>query len=78
MPPGWDRWYAFSGSVSNDYTVNENGKLRTYTQDQKHDTYYLRDKAKAFIRDHAQGKPWFAWVSTHAPHGPHTIAAGVP
>ena len=74
VPPGWDDWYAFSGGVDRDYTVNENGTLKTYTQDQKHETYYLRDRAEGFIRNHAQGEPWFAWVSTHAPHGPHTIA----
>jgi N-acetylglucosamine-6-sulfatase len=75
VPPGWDRWYAFSSKVRmDDYVVNENGELKTYTQDKQHDTYYLRDKAEAFIRSRAQGRPWFAWVSTHAPHGPQTIA----
>ena len=78
VPPGWDEWYAFENadSVHEDYTVNENGVLTTYTQDQQHETYYLRDRAKAFVRDHAQegAPPWFAWVSTHAPHGPYTIA----
>jgi arylsulfatase A-like enzyme len=64
VPPGWDKWYAFSSGVDRDYTVNENGTLKTYTQDQQHETYYLRDKAEAFIRNHAQGSPWFAWVST--------------
>src|SRR3712207_9062034 len=41
-----------------------------------HETYYLRDRAETFIRDHAQegGAPWFAWISTHAPHGPYTVA----
>jgi arylsulfatase A-like enzyme len=74
VPPGWDEWYAFSGGVGQNYTVNENGTLKTYTQDQQHETYYLRDKADAFVRNRAQGNPWFAWVSTHAPHGPHTTA----
>jgi N-acetylglucosamine-6-sulfatase len=77
VPPGWDEWYAFGGgelSVDQNYTVNENGTLRTYTQDQQHETYYLRDKAETFIRSHARGAPWFAWVSTHTPHWPHTIA----
>jgi arylsulfatase A-like enzyme len=74
VPPGWDKWYAFSSGVDEDYTVNENGTLKTYTQDQQHETYYLRDKAEAFVRNHKSGAPWFAWVSTHAPHGPHTIA----
>lgn len=74
VPPGWDRWFAFGGGVGQDYTVNENGSLRNYTQEQKHETYYLRDRAEAFIRNRAQGAPWFAMVSTHAPHGPHTTA----
>ena len=75
MPPGWDELYALGSPARQDYTVNENGTLKSYTQDQQHETYYLRDKAEAFIRDHAEGgAPWFAWVSTHAPHAPHTTA----
>jgi N-acetylglucosamine-6-sulfatase len=75
VPPGWDKWYVFAGGNMKDrYTVNENGELKTYTQDQQHETYYLRDHAEAFIRSHKRGAPWFAWVSTHAPHGPQTIA----
>src|SRR3712207_5217706 len=34
VPPGWDRWYAFTSGVDEYYTVNENGTLKTYTQDQ--------------------------------------------
>jgi arylsulfatase A-like enzyme len=78
VPPGWDTWYAFShsrGGVGQDkYTVNENGRLKTYTHDKKHETYYLRDRAETFIRNHKGGAPWFAWVSTHASHRPHTVA----
>jgi arylsulfatase A-like enzyme len=84
VPSGWDEWYAFApppelAAPQDYYTVNENGTLKTYTQDQQHETYYLRDKAEAFIRSHAQddaqgGAPWFAWVSTQAPHWPHTVA----
>ena len=76
VPPGWDEWYAFSGHPHrNKYAVNENGELKTYSQANKHDTYYLRGKAEAFIRDHAQGgAPWFAVVATHAPHNPNTWA----
>jgi len=76
VPPGWDEWYAFSGHPHpNNYAINENGELRTYSQDQQHETYYLRDKAEAFIRDGTQGgEPWFALVATHAPHNPHTTA----
>jgi len=76
VPPGWDRWYAFTSGVGREYTVNDNGDLKTYTQAQKHETYYLRDRAEAFIRDHDQGSPWFAMVATHAPHKPHTVATG--
>lgn len=72
--PGWDRWYAFSSKLSQQYIVNDNGTLKEYTQDQQHETYYLRDRTETFIRNHAEKGPWFAWVSTHAPHGPQTIA----
>ena len=56
VPQGWDEWYAFSGHHHrNKYAVNENGALKTYSQDGQHDTYYLRDRAEAFVRDHAGG-----------------------
>ena len=76
VPPGWDEWYAFSGHPKwGHYEVNENGELRTYRQADKHENYYLRNRAEAFVRDHAQGgEPWFAMVATHAPHNPHTRA----
>ena len=76
IPPGWDEWYAFSGHPHwRSYEVNENGELRTYAQDERHETYYLRDRAEAFIREGAHGgAPWFAMVATHAPHNPHTRA----
>jgi arylsulfatase A-like enzyme len=57
VPPGWDKWYAFSGKAQQDYTVNENGALKTYTQDQQHETYYLRDRAETFVRNHKLGAP---------------------
>ncbi len=77
VPPGWDEWYAFTGVPhQKKYTVSENGELKTYAQDQHYETYYLRDKAEAFIRDHAQGgTPWFAVVATHAAHAPHNTAS---
>jgi arylsulfatase A-like enzyme len=76
VPPGWDEWYAFTGVPhQNKYAVSENGELRTYAQDQQYETYYLRERAEAFIRNHAQGgAPWFAMVATHAAHAPHIIA----
>ena len=76
VPPGWDEWYAFSGHPHwGSYQINENGEVKTYSQADKHETYYLRDKAEIFIRDGAQGgEPWFAMVATHAPHNPHTRA----
>jgi N-acetylglucosamine-6-sulfatase len=76
VPPGWDTWYAFSDRRPNEtsYTVNENGTLKTYSQAQQHETYYLRDRTEGFIHSHAEKGPWFAWVSTHAPHPPITVA----
>jgi N-acetylglucosamine-6-sulfatase len=76
IAPGWDEWYAFSGHPHwKSYDVNENGELKSYSQADKQETYYLRDKAEAFIRNHSQGgAPWFAMVATHAPHNPNTWA----
>jgi arylsulfatase A-like enzyme len=69
VPPGYDEW---RGSVDpstyrfHDYTLNENGVLRTYAGYQT--DVYAR-KAARIIRQRApSSRPFFLWVAFLAPH----------
>lgn len=79
VPPGWDDWaspakgdpYAEFG-----YTLNENGKLVDYGND---DSDYLTDvlskKATSFIDAKASSEqPFFMYLATYAPHQPSVPA----
>jgi arylsulfatase A-like enzyme len=75
VPPGWDRWFAFSGpkrrprpSAYVDFTVNDGGKLVPYTGASNYSTDLLAREAADFIRDSDQ--PLFLYLSTAAPHEP--------
>jgi N-acetylglucosamine-6-sulfatase len=68
VPPGWDRWVAFSGSqdyysyrLSVDGTVVQRGQLPT-----DYSTDVLADQAEAFIR--SAEPPFFLHFSPNAPH----------
>lgn len=77
IPPGWGEWY---GSVDPStyrmwgYTLNENGTLVTYGQDDVEDpAFYQTDvyaaKAVDYINRKAPGEaPFFLSVATLAPH----------
>lgn len=76
IPNGWGEWY---GSVDPStyrmwgYTLNENGVLRTYGQDNVEDpalyqTDVYRAKAVDYINRKAPGGPFFLSVATLAPH----------
>lgn len=71
VPPGWDSWFAFSGDLNepDSYDVNVDGRRKTISR--KHnETDLLRKEASTFV-ENRRGSPWFAVVSTHAPHGPY-------
>lgn len=77
IPRGWDEWH---GLVSNStyhmwgYTLNENGRLRTYGRTSGGDphlyqTDVLASKAVKYIgRQAHKSKPFFLNVATMAPH----------
>src|ERR671934_1233680 len=74
IPPGWSDWH---GSVDPttyryyNYTLNENGQLRTYCatpQPSCYQTDVYRDKANGLIRARAGQGPWFMWVAFLADH----------
>jgi arylsulfatase A-like enzyme len=72
VPPGWDRWFVYSGSATADrsYDINDQGRVITYTHSHTNETDLTADRAAGFIDEHARD-PWFMVVGTRAPHGPH-------
>lgn len=79
VPPGWNEWD--SPAVGNpyneyNYTLNENGKLVKYgDQPEDYGTDVYGKKADAFItQSAANGKPFFVYLATYAPHKPATAA----
>jgi arylsulfatase A-like enzyme len=72
VPPGWDRWFVYSGSATAErsYDMNDQGRVLTYTHSHTNETDLTADRAAGFINEHARG-PWFMVVGTRAPHGPH-------
>ena len=71
VPPGWHRWFAFSGDLNrlDSYDVNSDGQPRTFPRE-RNETDLLRDEAADFVNGHGD-EPWMAVVATHAPHGPY-------
>jgi N-acetylglucosamine-6-sulfatase len=73
VPPGWSEWH---GSVDPstyrfyDYTLNENGVLRTYgTGVGSYQADVYAEKALDLIRRRApQAQPFFLWLAFLAPH----------
>jgi arylsulfatase A-like enzyme len=79
IPPGWTEWYsAMKGGAYGEYnyTLNENGKQVAYGN--KPEDYgtdvYARKTVEFIERSTQEGKPFFAYVSVYAPHGPATPA----
>lgn len=77
IPPGWDRWFApvtNSAYASYDYTVNDDGVLRSYgSAPQDYITDVLAAQAVAFVRESASlspRRPFFLALMFYAPHTP--------
>ena len=79
VPPGWDEWDspARGGAYGNfNYTMNETGKLVDYgNRPDDYLTDVLARKAADFIRASSRdGRPFFLYLATYAPHAPATPA----
>ena len=77
VPPGWDRWFATTGSGRYfDYTVydDDRGHINYGSLPREYSTDVLRKQAVAFIQRAPQGTPLFLVVTPFAPHAP-AIAA---
>jgi N-acetylglucosamine-6-sulfatase len=74
VPPGWDRWFVAGGSGYGqfDYTVNDDGTLRSFGhRPQDYGTDVLAREAARFVDDAAGArKPFLLEVSTFSPHLP--------
>ena len=73
VPPGWDLWYAFTGSRARyfDYDINENGTILSFGhRPGDYSTDVLKERAVRFIFDQPAGsEPFFMLVATKAVHG---------
>lgn len=80
VPPGWDLWYAFTGSRARylDYDINENGTILSFGHRAgDYSTDVLKERAVRFILDQTGSDPFFMLVATKAVHaqGPRAIPA---
>ena len=76
IPPGWTDWFGMVDPSTYGYfgySVNDNGKVRTYgTATADYQTDVLATRAVKVIRDGKSArKPFFMWLT---PTAPHTVA----
>jgi arylsulfatase A-like enzyme len=76
VPKGWMDWHGGVDPTTYDYygfTLNENGKLRTYSRKPRNYSTWVYDRiARHSIREASEGgKPFFMSL---APNAPHTVA----
>jgi N-acetylglucosamine-6-sulfatase len=72
VPPGWDRWFTFTGNGQGTYygfRVSNDGVLTWYDKTQ-YSTDVLAGQADSFIRSTTPGQSLFVYLSVKAPHGP--------
>ena len=78
IPPGWDEWYSpYAGNPYSEYnyTLNENGTLKTYgATAADYLTDVIHAKAVDFIKRVPSSQPLFVYFATYAPHSPYTPA----
>ncbi len=69
IPHGWSRWLAIThpiSGVSRSWAADDQGRIRHYRGDP---TRAIGAAAARYIARSARaGRPFFAWVATHAPH----------
>lgn len=72
VPPGWDLWYAFTGSRVRyyDYSINENGAILSFgDRPSDYSTDVLKDRAVRFILDQSgSAQPFFMLIAPKAVH----------
>ena len=82
VPPGWNLWYAFSGSRPKyyDYSINENGKMIHFGDAPgDYSTDILKERAVGFIKDQsADPHPFFLYVAPKSVHAEGSRAIPAP
>src|SRR4029079_10765494 len=82
VPPGWDLWYAFTGSRARyyDYAINDNESIKIFgSSPGDYSTDVLKARAVRFINDQASAPaPFFMRVATRAPHAQGECAIPAP
>jgi arylsulfatase A-like enzyme len=72
VPPGWNLWYAFSGTRPKyyDYSINDNGKMLSFGRAPgDYSTDVLKERAVRFIQDQAaSADPFFLFVAPKSVH----------
>ena len=75
VPPGWDRWFAFTRLGFYDYGISAGGRRRSFGSRARHySTDLLAAKAEDFVR-RTEG-PLFLYLAPYAPHRPSTPGPG--
>ena len=79
VPPGWNLWYAFSGTRPKyyDYSINDNGNMLSFGRaPSDYSTDVLKERAVRFIRDQsASPAPFFLFIAPKTAHaeGPRAV-----
>jgi arylsulfatase A-like enzyme len=79
VPPGWNLWYAFSGTRPKyyDYSINDNGKMLIFGDaPSDYSTDVLKERAVRFIQDQsASPDPFFLYIAPKSAHaeGPRAV-----
>ena len=74
VPPGWGDWYGLQSIEFFGSRVNVNGRSVVYPAD-AYQTDIIANLSLSWLRTTWQKeKPFFMWVTPHAPHAPYTPA----
>jgi arylsulfatase A-like enzyme len=76
IPPGWDRWAAFSGDPGYfDYSLNVDGVVEPHAAAAPdYSTDVLGRDAVDFVRSAPTSSPFFLYYAPYGPHTPYTAA----
>ena len=71
IPPGWDRWHAFTRGNYYDYVMNQDGTLVRYgTEPEDYSTDVVQRQALRFIQEQQESRrPFFLLITPNNPHG---------
>jgi N-acetylglucosamine-6-sulfatase len=81
VPPGYDRWVAFTGELQNEgaayynYSLSVDGAVESHgAEPEDYSTNVLTDYADEFLA--SADRPFFAMFTPYGPHRPFTAAPG--